>query len=828
MPALVSRFWDWQRGISDYPPRSVVGSAEVRGSALCRSIALAVCVAAACSREQLPKVKSAARMPAQVLDRAQTGTRIATLPRPSSGVVRLALFIDAGSRDVVPAQTATFAAWLAAANGGPGIEATVYPDVTELALECSKDALSRCVDALARALSTREPDEEALSRARLQLREGQRRALAHEPFQALDNMAVTSLLGADAAQGFFPLGQPGDDATLAADGVAKFLRDHYGPARTLLVAAGDAEPEQVREAVSASFTQLTPAALPRSPRELRPAASAQLAVGFDAHGAIAVAIAGRDPAQLQAVIASAAAAVNHAEPHVELAGSVFAARGGALAVLHAHSTDSELALDHLVRELARLQLEPAAEATAPSLPDDLVSSSRAFGLDFGAESSSTLADFQFGAALLLEAGVDAGPKGKSALENGERARSEHAQAAFARALAQAQPHTRGDLDQYGAAVVAENGARIDVQYAQGDDVAIAVRVGYGAEQDPPLLLGQTALLATLTSMACAGMGPELLRSRLAALGASLEPRVDAESYGLALRVPKQHWQDGLDLALRCMRAPSRQPGHFTDAAVLLLARLRKQTGALGYRARAAALVAPRSPGQCAPWGDPARVGNLNARVLDGALRETQWGARWAIGIVGPVAVQEAVDRSARRLADLPPGTTLKPVPPGEYAPGLQPETPRAINPSSMTVVAAWVARGRFEASLGARVFARALGTLLAAIPGIELLWHDGDVHGELGFAALALRIRPSLADSLPQLLAAAARSLDDRLIDKALEPAVALAKNAQNAADAQVAVRAERIARIRLGAPLGEPDPGAALKLLQALRGASARWVVVP
>src|SRR5205823_2807279 len=109
---------------------------------------------------------------------------------------------------------------------------------------------------------------------------------------------------------------------------------------------------------------------------------------------------------------------------------------------------------------------------------------------------------------------------------------------------------------------------------------------------------------------------------------------------------------------------------------------------------------------------------------------------------------------------------------------------------------------------------------LAAIPGIEVLWQDGDVHGELGFAALALRIRPSLAGALPQLLASAAHSLDDRVLDKALEPAVAHAREAQNAADAQVAVRAERIARIRLGAPLGEPDAAGALKLLQGLRSA--------
>jgi predicted Zn-dependent peptidase len=808
----------------------VVAPADVRSISF-RSVASAVGVTlllAACSSVQRPKVNSAARMPARVLDQAPTGTQIVTLPRPSSGVLRLALYIDAGSRDAEPAETATLAAWIAAANGGQNVEATVYPDVTELALDCASDALASCIEALARALSTRETPEAALERARLRLRDGQRRALAREPFEPLDNLALSRLLGPDAARGFFPLGLPNDDLTPASERAAKFLQDHYGPGRSLLVAAGDADPARVHETVTVSFARLPPAALPRAMRELRPAAAPELTVAFESHGALAVALAGRDQAQLQAVVASAAAALSRGEPRIEVGGSVFAARSGALAVLHARAADSELALDRLVRELSRLQLEPAPDATAASVPDDLVSSSRGYGLRFGAGDRPGPQTFQFGAALMLEAGGDPGPHAKDDVATVQRKRSEHAQSVFARALAQAAARTRGDLDQYGASVASENGAHIDVQYADTDDVAIEVRVAVGAEQDPPLLHGQTALLAMLTSIACAGMGPELLRSRLARLGAKLEPRVDAESYGLALRVPKQRWQEGLDLALRCMRTPSRQATHFADAAVLLIARLRRQNGALGYRARAALLIAPRSPGQCAPWGDPARIGNLNARTLDSAMRETQAAARWAVGIVGAVPIQEAVARAARRLADLPTGAASKPVPAGEYATGLQAETPRAINPASMTMVTAWAARGHFQAGLGARVFARAMAALLAAIPGIEVLWQDGDIRGELGFAAMALRIRPSLASALPQLLASAARSLDDRVIDKALEPAVAHARDAQSAADAQVAVRAERIARIRLGAALGEPDAAGALKLLQGLRGAPARWVVLP
>ncbi|HEX4353289.1 MAG TPA: hypothetical protein VHZ95_10250, partial [Polyangiales bacterium] len=351
-------------------------------------------------------------------------------------------------------------------------------------------------------------------------------------------------------------------------------------------------------------------------------------------------------------------------------------------------------------------------------------------------------------------------------------------------------------------------------------------IALGSERDPALLHGQAAMLATLTSVACAGMGPELLHDQLVRLGASLEPRVDPESYGLLMRVPKAHWQDGLDLALRCARTPSHQATLFSDAAIQLLSRMHAQGGALSYRARASALIAPRAPGVFAPWGDPTRLGNLNTRNLESAEREIQAATRWAIGIVGPVSVADAVERTARRLADLEPGSMPKPI--VSDALGPQPEIPHALNPSGVNVVAVWSARGKFGHALGARVFARALGTLLGAVEGIELLWHDGDVHGDLAFAAIALHVQPNLAGALPKLLAAAADSFDERVIDRSLEPAIAQARDAQNAADAQIAVRAERIARIRLGAPLGEPSADDAMLVMRALRGAVARWAVVP
>ena len=66
--------------------------------------------------------------PFQVVHTLHVGTRVVSLARQTRGVVRLALYIDAGSRDASPPQAATIAAWLAAQRGGPLLEALVYPD----------------------------------------------------------------------------------------------------------------------------------------------------------------------------------------------------------------------------------------------------------------------------------------------------------------------------------------------------------------------------------------------------------------------------------------------------------------------------------------------------------------------------------------------------------------------------------------------------------------------------------------------------------------------------------------------------------------------------
>lgn len=782
-----------------------------------------------CGGSELPRARNAARLPLQVLDKAQGGVRIATLPRATPGVVQLLLYVDAGSRDAHTPQTATLSAWLAVQSGGASIEPTVFPDASEFALACTPAELNKCVEQLARVLATRTPPEDALQQARVRLRDGQRRALAHDPLQTIDALSLQALLGPPAL-GFFPLGAPDSDVIAAADDVRRFLADHYGPTRTLLVAAGDVDPALVRQAVTDGFARAPRAAAVRGMRDTALPDAPRLNVSFDDQGAIGLAIAAQDLAALQGVVHELTQSLARAEPRIELLGSAFAVRSGALAMLRARASDPEVALERATRELARLMREPPAARPRALASDDLLSGARQVGLEYGAESPVRLPGLQFGAALLLAAGPDAGPLAQNEQLNAQAARMEHAQTMFERALSGAAARTRGDIDQYVASVTTDNGAHVDIQFTQGADVAIALRVGVGAERDSPLLHGQAALLSMLTTTACAGMGPELVRTRFADLGATLEPRVDGESYGVLVRVPKDHWQSALDLALRCMRSPSREPYHLIEAALQLQARLRKHNGALVLRARAGTIVAPRAPGAMSPWGDPERVPNLTPRDLEQALQAAQQGERWAVAVVGPVDVQQALQLCARRLADLTSGTAPQKAAPRYSEPSavLPSEPPRSRDGSGAKLIAVWTTRGAYHHAFGARLFARALSALLSAVPGVEPLWHDGAVYRETAFAALALRIRPDLSGSVGTLLSGAAQSIDDAWLEKALEPALAEEKRAGSAREAQFAVRAERMARERLGAVVAEPDASDTKKLLQALRDARPGWASAP
>jgi predicted Zn-dependent peptidase len=774
---------------------------------------------------ELPKARTAARLPLQVFEETPVGVHIATLPRPTPGLVKLLLFIDAGSRDAVLPETATLSAWLAADGGGAQLQATVYPDATEIALSCTPNELDRCTATLARALAMRSPTPDAVTEARVRLRDGQRRALAADPLRALDALALRALLGPQ-AEAFFPLATPDSDLVAASDAVPRFLADHYGPKRTLLVAAGDVEPKAVREAVTDAFARSPQAALKRSERALTPVATPQLNVAFDEQGAVGVALAARDLTGLHDAVANLTEALARSEPRIELSGSIFAVRTGALALLRTRASDPELALDHVTRELARIVYEGPHPNTDTTVAEDVLSSARRVGFEFAAGGTAAPPALQFGAALYLSSGAEAPPPGPDSKAHDD-ARIAHAQATFATALKTADPHTSGDVDAYVASVAADSGAHIDVQFTQGSDVAIAVRVGLGADRDSPLLHGQAALLAELTGRSCAGMAPDMLRDRFAQLGASYEARVDAESYGLLIRTPKDHWQAALDLGIRCMRAPAHDTHAVLEASLALQSQLRQHGGAMLLRARTANMISPRAPGPLAPRGDPDRIANISVRDVDAALANLDFGERWAICVVGPVDVPKAVALAARRTADLTSGAAPA-ARWSEPAPVLPSEQPRSKDGSGAKLIAAWTTRGNFGNAFGARLFARAVAALLSGVPGVEPLWHDGDIYKETAFAAVELRIRPELAPMIGELLAGAAHNIDDDWLEHILPEALAEAAREDSARDAEFSVRAERVARTRLGANFEDPDPSTTRKLIAALRSSRPGWTPAP
>jgi predicted Zn-dependent peptidase len=774
------------------------------------------CLALACRTEV---TRTMPRPPAApVIESVQAGVRLATLVRPTPGWLRLSLYIDAGSRDASPPEAATVAAWLAAEQAGSTVEALVYPDVTELARTCESANLEACLAELARALSFRAPTPDQLSRAQARLVDVRRRALAADPIRPVDELAAHALLG-DAAQGFFPLGRAQDDPQLTAASVEQLLREHYGPTRALLVAAGDVEPEKFNSAAAQLFAKLPAAAAPRAARSFDLPDTPALETAVDERAALGFALIGAEESDVRA---RALLLAERVSSELTVTGHVFQVRGAALALLRVDA-GAGAALGPVTRELVLLREEEPPPMAAGSEGDDLASISRDIGLRFGTGETTTSSapGTQFGAGLLLEGAAGAGPRGKAQLERSEADRRAQAQQLFQRALAIAEPRTRGEVDEYAAAVVTDNGARIDVQFAHSPYAAIAVRVAPGAEQDPTELHGRSALLASLTASACAGLSPERLRDQLAQLGATLEPRVNAESYGLLLRAPRENWQPALDLALRCARQPSRSASDFAAAAARLQERYIEAAPEPSLRARLAMQIAPRAPGMCAPWGDAGRIGNLSPRLLAAAFHDSEVGARWSVALVGPVPIADATGRIARRLADLPAGTL-----PGVPQPGEPERTPFVVAADvadGATLLATWSARGQFVDRLGALVFASALHAWLAQLPGVEVLWQDADTYPAGAYAALELRATAEVLPRLPAALAESAGRLEQAALDEALERALPLAERTRSSADVEASVRAERLARTRLGANLAPATRESAQALLSALRKTTPR-----
>jgi hypothetical protein len=118
--------------------------------------------------------------------------------------------------------------------------------------------------------------------------------------------------------------------------------------------------------------------------------------------------------------------------------------------------------------------------------------------------------------------------------------------------------------------------------------------------------------------------------------------------------------------------------------------------------------------------------------------------------------------------------------------------------------------------------------LLSALPGVEVQWHEADSYKQTSFVALALRARSDLLPTAPSWLRAAAQSLDNAWLEQALDPALSEAEHTRNAAQAELSVRAEHIARLRLGATFEAPTLDSARKQILGLRAAQPGIVAAP
>jgi hypothetical protein len=208
------------------------------------------------------------------------------------------------------------------------------------------------------------------------------------------------------------------------------------------------------------------------------------------------------------------------------------------------------------------------------------------------------------------------------------------------------------------------------------------------------------------------------------------------------------------------------------------------------------------------------LGNANPRELAAILPQAQSGARWVVAMVGDIDVQEAIERSARRVAVMPAGVLPSASTTGELALTTRMPSSTAVT-SSVLVIWRAGASGSASDELAARVSAAALQAALLRAPGIEINWRDGAAHGGGAWAALALRVAPEALAGLATTLTAAAARSDDASLIEALSRARELEQSDRTRAMSRADVSADMLARERL-TPSARDDDSAERALATA------------
>lgn len=730
---------------------------------------------------------------ALVRDGQGRGPDLAVLAQPGAPLLQLSLFIDAGSRDADPPQAATLAAWLVAQAAGSSARAQVLPDGIEVSLPCRPAELSVCLARLQGALALREPEPRRLAAAQERLAAARRAADAAEPTREADRLALAALFGEERAAGFFPLGRAQDDGRAGSGQVREFLAQHMGPERALLVVAGDIAFEAVYDAAGDAFARAPAARAVRA--QAREPANDEGGVAVDVADARALSLALFAP-DLPSAHAAALAFKARLEREGEalglrgrLGGEVLPIRGGALALLRANAKDPAGAVQTAAHELERARREPSGTPSAESGQQGSSPLARRLGMQWIAlGASGGTAQLALGIGALVEGGrADRVGQADPDAEQRGKVRAQ-LQAAFAAGGALARPELHGDVDDRGATVALDNGARLELRAREGDQVALAARFAHGAALDPPGLHGRTALLATLMATACAGLSPDALSARLTELGAVLEPRVDAESFGLMLTAPAGQLQPALSLLIDCALHPGLARGDLNSARLRLLARIGREGGEGELRAAAAELLSPGAPGAVAPWGSPARQSGVSLAAVRELFAVNARGPLLTVAAVGPLQVEPTLAWAAPRLAAAAAGAAPAPkgAPPAADLARPQPE----IRKPTLGLALFRTPGGGADAA-GARGFAALLRAAIGQVTDVTAVWHAGGAELGVGWAAVGLAGAPEAVEAAVASLPA----IVQRLPRESLE----LAADRAHQAD-------ERARAARLGSPVAEAD----------------------
>lgn len=730
------------------------------------------------------------------------GLHVMVLPRPTPDVVRLSLWIDAGTRDATPPQLATVSAWAAARAGGTDVNVRVLPDGTEFWVECGNSDIESAIVQLARAIATRDVDAATLTALHGRLTsERSRQELDGRHVAA--RAALVAAVGDDFANELLPFGTAANDADVTGSRITRFLSDHFGPNRALLVAVGDTHADSLDRAIATDLAAVSRAQATRAARTIPPPSTTTAAlVGRATVGWVAAAIVGKDHSSAAAALAGVTGQWSGRQVDARW----LPMRGGTVGLLLAQTDDPLHEIRSAIDAIAR---NPADQSSAlEAVAEDLASVSERVGVRFCAGEAAEAPDdatIGIGFGVALADGTRSGPEDEGRAQQRVESTERELQTTIDRAMRA--PTFRGTVGATAANVVLDNGARIAVQQRASSTVAIAIRFLGGASEEHSTSHGRTAVLSLLSAQACEGLGGGALITRLNAIGATLTPVLDPDSFGLHITAPAAHWRTSLELVTHCALRPLLHRRVLRDAQARMLSTLSGDSGHAN-----AALVAERlaatHPGTIAPWGG----GGSALLDLDAVVRahaQSAVGARVALAIVGDVPVDLAVAEASRRLASMPAGvlpltTTLDTSPANVGALPNDGEVPRAV------LLYRIAAQGVDERA--ARGFVALLAEELALTASITLKWVDAGAWSHGAWAAVGLEMPIETLDDLQatvgrarqKLASAAGRAHADHLMQHAVREAARTLSDPVHDADARARGLLE-------GEPSGSTsEPGAA------------------